>query len=76
MFHVKNDDNLLSSNQNVLDSRIFQNRFAELYFSLKLGEKENKSTIVPKLGVKKNNPLFYEVLFSSLGAIKTMIACS
>ena len=54
---IQNDDNLLtSSNRNVLDSRTFQNRFAVSYFTLKLGEKENKSTIVPNLGVMKTTP--------------------
>ena len=56
MFHIQNDDNFLTSNRNVLDSRTFQNRLAESYFTLKLGEKENKSTIVPKLGVMKTTP--------------------
>lgn len=63
MFHIQNDDNLLTSNQNVLDSRTFQNRFAELYFTLKLGEKENKSAIVPKLGVEKTTPYFMKFCF-------------
>ena len=54
--NIQNDDNLLTSNRNVLDSRTFQNRFAVSYFTLKLGEKENKSTIVPNLGVMKTTP--------------------
>ena len=57
MFHIQNDDSLLTSKKIVLDSRTFQNRFAELYFTLKLGEKTNQINHCSKAGREEKQPL-------------------